>query len=170
MTKRETVYLTGFMGAGKTTCGKLLAEKLSLPFIDLDDWIQKHHKKSIPAIFAEEGEAGFRKRELDALKTVSGSAAVVSTGGGIVETPEARNLLSKNSCFYLSAPFEELFKRIEGDASRPLALLEKPKLQERYDKRVPLYEECGYCIDSEKLTPEELCEKLAGMLHKRDPM
>ncbi|NJP37652.1 shikimate kinase [Alkalicoccus luteus] len=164
MTKNETVYLTGFMGAGKTTSGKLLAEKLNISFKDLDVLIQEQTGKTIPDIFAEEGEKGFREREYEALKMVSGSEAVVATGGGIVETPEARDLLSKSCCFYLSVPFEELFERIEGDETRPIALLEKPKLQKRYEKRLPFYESCGKTIDCASLTPDQLSEELVKIL------
>ena len=78
------IYLTGFMGSGKSTVGPLVGARLGRRFLDLDDLIAERAGRAIPAIFEAEGEAGFRRREADALRAVSreDGRAVVATGGG----------------------------------------------------------------------------------------
>lgn len=100
------IALTGFMASGKTSVGRLLADSLGCPFLDLDEVIVKKAGRSIPAIFASEGEEGFRRLEKQALEqTVSRYAentAVLALGGGTVTVPGAIRLLQeKTTCIYL---------------------------------------------------------------------
>src|SRR5690606_7531818 len=81
--RRVKIYLVGFMGAGKTTVGRLLAARLGYPFVDLDQEIERDAGQSVREIFESEGEVGFRAREWQRLETVRRlPAAVVATGGG----------------------------------------------------------------------------------------
>ena len=120
------ITLTGFMGSGKTTVGRLLADALGCPFFDLDDLVVKKAGKSIPDIFAQDGEPAFRQLEAKLLRqTVEKyceNAAVLSLGGGAVTTPASAALLhEKTVCIYLRATLDTLLARLEGEtAGRPL--------------------------------------------------
>ena len=120
------ITLTGFMGSGKTTVGRLLADALGCPFMDLDDLVVKKAGKSIPDIFSQDGEPFFRQLEARVLRqTVEKyceNTAVLSLGGGTVMTPASASLLhEKTVCIYLRATLETLLQRLAGEtAGRPL--------------------------------------------------
>ena len=120
------ITLTGFMGGGKTTVGRLLADSLGCPFMDLDDLIVKKAGKSIPDIFAQDGEPAFRQLEAQVLrKTVekyAESTVVLALGGGAVLAPASAALLhEKTVCIYLRATLDTLLSRLAGETSgRPL--------------------------------------------------
>ena len=120
------VTLTGFMGSGKTTVGKVLADFLGCSFMDLDDLVVKKAGKSIPDIFAQDGEPAFRLLEAQMLrKTVekyAESTAVLALGGGAVLAPASAALLhEKTVCIYLRATLDSLLQRLAGEtAGRPL--------------------------------------------------
>lgn len=80
----ETIFLTGFMGAGKSTIARELGRRLSMTVFDTDELVEQFCQKSIPAIFTEEGEAAFRRHESSILRSVAKAGVIVSTGGGIV--------------------------------------------------------------------------------------
>jgi len=123
----RTVFLVGFMGAGKTSVGRALSRRLGLPFEDLDDRIQLREGKTIEQIFRESGEAEFRRAETAALRELLGELGsplrVVALGGGafvepgnaaLIEEAEARSV-------FLDAPVEELLRRcVEEETERPL--------------------------------------------------
>ena len=120
------ITLTGFMGSGKTTVGKVLADFLGCPFMDLDDLVVKKAGKSIPDIFAQDGEPAFRQLEAQVLrKTVekyAESTAVLALGGGAILAPASAALLhEKTVCIYLRASLDTLLQRLSGEtAGRPL--------------------------------------------------
>lgn len=158
------IAFTGFMGSGKTTVGRIVADALGCPYMDLDEIIVKKAGKSIPQIFEAEGESGFRRREKDALeKTVakySESTAVLSLGGGSVTVPGAVSLLrEKTVCIYLEADADTLRARLEGETEgRPLA---GEGFGERLEARRPLYESAAHVtINTEGLTPEEVADEI----------
>ena len=158
------VTLTGFMGSGKTTVGKVLADFLGCPFMDLDDLIVKKAGKSIPDIFAQDGESAFRQLEAQVLrKTVekyAESTAVLALGGGAVLAPASAALLrDKTVCIYLRATLETLLARLEGGtAGRPLA---DASLAERLASREPIYEKTAHVIvDTDGLSPEEVADEI----------
>ena len=158
------ITLTGFMGSGKTTVGKVLADFLGCPFMDLDDLVVKKAGKSIPDIFAQDGEPAFRQLEAQVLrKTVekyAESTAVLALGGGAVLAPASAALLhEKTVCIYLRATLDTLLARLEGEtAGRPLA---DASLADRLASREPIYEETAHVtIDTDGLAPDEVADEI----------
>lgn len=136
----ETICLIGFMGSGKTTVGETLAKKIGWHWIDLDAEIVKGTKMPIANIFAQKGEAYFRSLETQYLNDVlKATHTVVSTGGGIIVTPENVKMLEATNTFYLKWEFDILYERIANDKARPLVTSYKEVL-ERYKEREALYE------------------------------
>ena len=158
------ITLTGFMGSGKTTVGKVLADFLGCPFMDLDDLVVKKAGKSIPDIFAQDGEPAFRELEAQVLrKTVAKyaeSTAVLALGGGAVLAPASAALLhEKTVCIYLRAALDTLLERLAGEtAGRPLA---DASLADRLASREPLYEKTAHVIvDTDGLSPDEVADEI----------
>ena len=158
------IALTGFMGSGKTSVGRLVADALGCPFLDLDEIIVKKAGRSIPEIFDAEGEKGFRRLEKDALeKTVAKYAentAVLALGGGTVTVSGAVQLLQeKTLCIYLQADIDTLRSRLEGKTEgRPLA---DDAMAERLAAREPLYQAAAHVtIDTSVLAPEEVMDEI----------
>lgn len=158
------VCLCGFMGSGKTTVGRIVADALGCPFLDLDDLIVKKAGKSIPDIFAGSGEAAFRRMEADILRRTvdkyAENTAVLALGGGAVTTPASVALLhEKTVCIYLKASLDTLLQRLDGEtAGRPLA---DGHLAERLAGREPVYEETAHVIvDTDGLSPEEVADEI----------
>jgi len=118
------VVLVGMMGAGKSTVGRILARDLGWPLVDTDQVIVERAGRSIPEIFAAEGEAGFRAREAEAVAWVaSRDRQVIATGGGAVLLPANREALRRTGLvFWLDAPPEVLHQRAvaQGVHQRPL--------------------------------------------------
>ena len=158
------ITLTGFMGSGKTTVGKVLADFLGCPFMDLDELVVKKAGKSIPEIFAQDGEPAFRQLEARLLRQTvekyTENTVVLALGGGAVTAPASASLLrEKTVCIYLRATLETLLARLEGEtAGRPLA---DASLADRLAAREPLYEETAHVIiDTDGLTPEEVADEI----------
>jgi shikimate kinase len=147
MEAMSNLILIGPMGAGKTTQGKWLARHLGMDFIDLDSCIEQATGTDILHIFETEGEAGFRKRESEALNTVlCRDNIVLSTGGGTVLAEANRILLKqRGTVVYLHLPPEMQLQRLAGDRKRPL--LQTPdraeRLQELSEIRTPIYRRCA---------------------------
>lgn len=119
----KNLILIGFMGAGKTTVGKLLAKEKGMKFADTDERIVEEQGKSIPDIFAEYGELYFRDLETDLLTRMQKDTenAVISVGGGMPVREENRVLLRNLGCvIYLSATKQTILSRVQCDGSRPM--------------------------------------------------
>lgn len=158
------ITLTGFMGSGKTSAGRLVADALGCPFLDLDEIIVKKAGRSIPAIFEADGEKGFRRLEKQALEQTvakyAESTAILALGGGTVTVPGAIGLLQeKTLCIYLQADVDTLRANLEGRREgRPLA---GDGWEERLAARLPLYEKAAHVtIDTIGLTPEEIADEI----------
>jgi shikimate kinase len=138
------VALIGYMGSGKTTVGRSLADRLGRSFVDLDDEIERRADRSIAHIFATSGEAHFRDLEHRALReTLSRSdEPVVSCGGGVVVRPENRVLLKRARTVFLEEDLGVLFARTRG-SGRPLRGGGMDEFEMRYRERLPLYRECA---------------------------
>jgi len=140
------IILVGMMGAGKTTIGKLLSNKLGYDFIDLDRIIEEKSGVKINTIFEIEGEEGFRERELQVLSdSLKKDQVIISTGGGIVTNEKSRAQLIKHNAFiiYLKANMQTLCNRLKNDNSRPILNVDdKEQVIERILKeREPYYQD-----------------------------
>jgi shikimate kinase len=158
------IALTGFMGSGKSTVGARVADALGCLFLDLDDLIVKKAGKSIPDIFAQDGEAAFRALEACILRQTvekyAESTMVLALGGGAVTTPASASLLhEKTVCIYLRASMDTLMQRLEGEtAGRPLA---DGSMAARLAERAPFYEKTAHVvIDTDGLTPDEVADEI----------
>ena len=116
------VYLVGFMGSGKTTIGRRMAERLRVPFVDLDAEIERASGLTIRAIFETSGEAAFREKEAVFLAgTESLPAAVIATGGGSFVQAGNREMFQRlGTVVFLDVPFETILPRLTGKGDRPL--------------------------------------------------
>ena len=132
------------MGAGKSSIGKRLAKRLSLPYRDTDQLVEERTGVPITTIFELEGEQGFRQRENKVLAEFSiAPAAIIATGGGIVVLEENQKLLSANKhVVYLKASVNSQFQRTRNDKKRPLLQTEDPlsRLQQLANQRNPIYQ------------------------------
>jgi shikimate kinase len=163
----SSLVLVGPMGAGKSTIGKALSQKLKLPLIDIDQLIVDKAGADIPWIFDVEGEAGFRSRESQALLeslSKSSPAAVVATGGGIVKLEENRKLLmSAKAVVYLQASVEQQVERTSKDKNRPLLQEPDPEavLQKLMAERGPWYEQVAdFSVQTDKYSPKQLVDQI----------
>ena len=167
----QNIVLVGFMGTGKSAVGRMLAKKLNRPFLDLDREIEKQAGRSIPQIFALEGESGFRKREAEAVARSAGvKGHVIATGGGVM-TDEANVQTLKNSGFVicLTASPEVILKRTEASVpSRPLLSGTDPRerIEELLKLRAPFYAKADVTIDTTDRAVQEVVEEIAQRILK----
>ncbi len=162
------IYLIGYMACGKTTLGKELATHLGLSFLDLDKYLEKKFFKTIPQIFEEEGEAGFRKKEQICLLEVSEfEDVVVATGGGAPCFFDNMQVMKDTGiCIFLDVEAEELANRLlQSKADRPLMKDKSPEELVSYingmlEKRRPFYEQAEYIITGSDITVSELLSRI----------
>ncbi len=173
MSKPSNVALIGMMGSGKSTVGRLIAQKSGLDFVDLDEYLELKAGKSISAIFEEFGEPYFRDFESRIVQEiVAKKGRIISCGGGVVEKESNMDLLKKSSyVVYLSATAEQLYHRLVQSHERPLLKVLDPrqKLEEIYLRRRPLYEKyADLILETEGKSPytvaDELMQKLRGVV------
>lgn len=167
----KPIFLTGFMGAGKTTVGKALGRRLALSVFDTDELIENALAKSIKDIFAEEGEAGFRRYETCVLKKVTWDNVIVTTGGGVVTKEENRKWMQQHgTVVYLHCPPEEVFRRLAEDTDRPL-IKDKSleKMSALFKERLPYYEEADYKMNTNGKTVDAIVEKIAEHMINKQP-
>ena len=161
----KRLVLTGFMGAGKSTIGRLLAARLAWNFLDLDTHLEHRTGATIPQLFRDHGEARFRRLESTALASALGqNNTVLALGGGTPEELTNRLLLEQTPAtltIFLDAPFPTLFDRcMLHDIARPV--LEDPAAaQLRFTKRHPLYRRlANFTIDTANLTADQTIDAL----------
>lgn len=140
------VFLVGPMGAGKSTIGKKLSQKLNAPFIDMDIVIVEQAKTDIPTIFAQYGEAYFRDLEHQCLAQIleeyKDQTVVIAGGGGIAQRKDNAQLIKDNTCcLYLNLPVEIQYQRVKGDPNRPMLKGgdERERLNALYQNRHPQF-------------------------------
>jgi shikimate kinase len=143
--QKQNIFLIGPMGAGKSTVGRFLAQRLGYDFLDSDHEIEARTGVTIPMIFDIEGEAGFRDREVSMIDELSQqSNLVLATGGGAVLREENRRVLcSRGFVVYLRASVDSLIQRTKNDRNRPLLQTGNPEqvIRDLLEKRDPIYME-----------------------------
>jgi len=161
------VVLVGFMGAGKTTVGHIMAERLGLPFVDSDVLIEQRQGREIREIFRAEGEPYFRQLEHETVAgLVRGRDAVIALGGGAVEDPRSRAVLRNARVVYLRVSYDEALARVKSDEFRPM--LHRPDLDEVYRRRVPAYEDVSVLtVDTDGLRPDAVALEVLAQLTRR---
>ncbi len=172
---REVIFLVGPRACGKTTVGKLLAEKLGLEYYDTDLYLAEHTGQTVADIVTAEGWDGIRKRESEVLREVTRPGRVVATGGGMVLAEANREFMKQSgTVFYLHAPCRVLAERMSKNlenAQRP-SLTGKSVLEEIDEvlqEREPLYQEVSHFhVATDRQLDDILhdLEKLAGMKRK----
>jgi len=165
MNKPGSLFLTGPMGAGKSTIGRQLAKQLGMPFYDSDHEIESRTGVDIPLIFELEGEAGFRKREAAIIDELTNLPDIVlATGGGAILDPENReHLKSRGRVIYLHATVNQQLRRTRKDRNRPLLQTENPraKLEELLEIRDPLYREtAGLIVETDGMRVRDVVKKI----------
>jgi shikimate kinase len=170
------LYLVGMMGSGKSTAGRQLAAQLGYRFLDADQSLEQVAGRSIPEIFASEGEAGFRQLESAVLNQIaSWHSLVVATGGGVVTRPENWGQMRQGVVIWLDAPEALLLQRLNADPTpRPLMAAADPaaRLAALLAERRPLYAQADLHIVQDGRPPEQVArqvlEALPSILRERE--
>ncbi len=166
--RRQNIFLTGFMGAGKSTVGHALAQLIGCPFRDLDSMIVEKEKRSISEIFATDGEVYFRNCETDILKSLNEqNSAIYATGGGIVTREENRALMRhKGRIIYLKTGWAVLQERLKNSVDRPLVDTAGcwSELDQLLQRRQPFYLDADFIVDTDGSNPIQVAQKIASIL------
>ena len=165
MIEKNLIFLVGFMGAGKSTIGPLLAHELNRNFIDLDQEIEKGEGRPISQIFSQEGEACFRRLETKALEGLGEKGpSVVALGGGAFVQEGNRHLIHElGFSVFLDCTLEVILARCPQDGTRPL--LQSPGgLEALYASRLPYYQQSDLRVDVSSQTPEQITKSILAHL------
>lgn len=168
------IFLTGYMGAGKTTLGKAFARKLNIPFVDLDWYMEERFHKTVGELFAERGEAGFRELERTMLHEVGAfEDVIISTGGGAPCFFDNMEFMNNNgTTVFLNVHPDILFRRLR------IAKQQRPILQGKQDdelkefivqaleKRAPFYTQAQYVFNAGELENRSQIEKSVESLRE----
>lgn len=158
------LILTGFMGAGKSTVGAILAQELGWRFMDLDEVIEATSGITVAEIFRDHGEAEFRRRERQALEQLRNQEQIVlALGGGAIEDESTRSLLihtPENCLVFLDAPLNELLARCTtGGKVRPL-LAAPESLAARHNRRLPYYRTAHVTVATTGMAPRAVADRV----------
>ena len=162
---RDNVVLIGMMGCGKTTVGGLLAKELGFTFVDTDQYIEAALGRSIPDIFAKEGEAFFRYRELDVAEELArGKGQVIACGGGLPTRADSIASLKDNgTVIFLRRDPGEIYDNVSM-GGRPLGQQGREAFLERYAGREPIYEAWADHVVEVQATPAETVQRILEVL------
>lgn len=161
------IVLVGFMGAGKSRIGRLLAERLNLPFADSDSEIAREAGMSIADIFREHGEAAFRSAERRVIAALlANGRQVIAVGGGAFVDPDARRLIKESATtIWLDPAFDLIAERVSRSAERPLAAARsRDELQHLWEQRRPSYAEAHFRIETSDDDPERAVDRIIARL------
>ena len=170
-TLTQPVVLVGMMGAGKSTVGRHLAQRLAIPFDDADLEIERAAGCSISDIFEFHGEASFREGERRVIKRIlEGPPLVISTGGGAFIDPEThKRIRAKALSIWLRADLDSVFKRVKHNANRPLLKDGDPRtiLEKLMNERDPTYAKADVVVDSGDKAVEKVVDAIVAAIHSR---
>jgi len=163
----RAVFLVGFMASGKSTVGPELARRLGWNFVDLDSRIEARDRKSVPEIFRDQGEPGFRRAESGALQDLTQSlerSSVVALGGGAFAQERNRALLRDWPSVFLNAPVEELWRRSLADGiDRPLRQ-GRDQFARLHAERLPFYGQATISVETSGRDVASICAEIEAAL------
>jgi len=160
------IFLAGFMGAGKTTVGALLAGRLRWEFVDSDRVVEARAGAAIAEIFSRQGEAAFRRLEAEAIREAAqGEQRVIGLGGGALESAATRGFLASlpdSVLVFLDASLETLLARCGAHVGGPVrpVLADRAHIEERWRARLPFYRQAQLTVDTSALAPEAVAERI----------
>lgn len=164
----RSVVLVGLMGAGKSSIGRRLGQRLGLPFVDADTEIEKAAGMTIPEIFEKHGEPYFRAGEVRVVARILESGPqVLATGGGAYMNPETRaRIRERGISLWLKAELDVLMKRVKRRGDRPLLKADDPQavLKRLMDERYPVYAEADLTVVSREASHEEVVDDVLAAL------
>lgn len=164
--ERKSIALIGFMGTGKTTVGRVVAEKMGMEFIEMDSLIERMTGKPVPRIFEQDGEPRFRELEVEVTRQVSAqNGVIVSCGGGVALNKINVDCLKRGGALLvlLTASPETICRRLENDGERPLLKVADPmaRIRELLSAREPFYEQAAdVAIDTTGLGADDVAAKI----------
>lgn len=192
------ITLIGMMGCGKSSVGRELSRLLSLPFVDLDDYIEEREGRSIRDIFESDGEAAFRKMELEALTEIlfqesssepnqdaagepgedspktdypQAKEMILALGGGTLTTPECAELVAEHTfCIYLKTSADELFRRLESESTTRPMLNSNTATSDATHRNVPVGSSEGTPQNSSDTHRQQLHQRIIQLLSQREPI
>jgi shikimate kinase len=168
----KNIVITGFMGTGKTTVGRIVADLLGWPIYDLDKIISKRDNRNISEIFAESGKAYFRTLEsliIDELHSLEN--AIIAVGGGALINHDNKLKMTRNGIlFCLTAKPEIIAQRLADVSDRPLLNVPRKleRIKELLNDRKSIYDKSSYVIDTTELTPAEVAGKIERIFLKHE--
>ena len=167
----KSIALIGFMGSGKSTVGPLVADRIGLPWLDLDSAVEKSAGMTVSEVFSTEGEAGWRRRESLALKqAVEGGPVVLACGGGIILSADNRDVLRHDFLtIYLEASETVLISRLRRGKGRPLleAADREAAIGRLLEERRSLYESVAHIIiDTDTKQAKEVADEAAALAER----
>ena len=168
MIRTPNLVLIGFMGTGKSSVGRACAHQLGYPYHDTDMWVVRRAHKSIPQIFAEDGEAAFRAQEREAIWSLTQrSAIVLSTGGGAVMDPENARLLREcGVVVLLTATVEAILARVGTRGNRPLLQSDDPaaRIRDLLAQRESAYRAAAHAVvDTTDVARETVAQEILSL-------
>jgi shikimate kinase len=158
------IVLVGFMGAGKTTVGQLLAARLGLPFTDADVSVEERAGRPVREIFTAQGEVGFRALEHEVTaELLAGPETVLALGGGAAEHPATQRALAGHHVVFLEVGYAEARQRVGGDELRPM--LRNPDLEQIFQQRQAGYRAVAAVVVRTGGRPAEaVCQEILAQL------
>jgi shikimate kinase len=168
----RAVFLVGFMACGKSSVGQELARHMDWDFVDLDIRIESRERQTIPEIFRDRGESGFRLAETNALRELTEALeqdplqrnTVVALGGGTFAHPQNRDLLRSWPSVFLDAPLDELWRRTTEDVKmRPLRS-DRTEFARLHQYRLPFYRQATVTVVTSGKDPASLCQEIERTL------
>ena len=167
MNSQKNIVLIGMMGSGKTTCGRLLAQRLGRDFVDCDKWIEQSAGRTISQLFASQGERAFRDLEAKAVEELSARGGLVlATGGGVVLRQDNVDALRRNSVLvFLQRPAEEIYDALPTE-NRPLAQGGRQAFLDTYARRLPAYLTAADLTVSDFSSPQATVEQTLNQLSR----
>ncbi len=167
----RNVILIGFMGAGKSVVGRLLARRLGRCFVETDEMIAAQERRSIPEIFATKGEAYFRELEAEILRLLKlKHGDVIATGGGFPCGEGRMEALKEiGTVIWLAGDFETLYQRASRAGARPmLDGRSTDEVRALYESRIPYYRQANLMVETDRLGVDQVVNHILLLLRERE--